>query len=130
MKTRSVDKHKYRNYLVKADEFFDMMNDSFAKRKFNPTVLNAIHCAINSADALTVFYKGVRHAGERHEDVVALLNTLGLPDMQSKNRQLLDLLRIKNSAEYEEKLMTEANALDSIKNTERFFKWVRGMLKD
>ena len=94
MKTRSVDKHKYRNYLVKADEFFDMMNDSFAKRKFNPTVLNAIHCAINSADALTVFYKGVRHAGERHEDVVALLNTLGLPDMQSKNRQLLDLLRI------------------------------------
>ena len=130
MKTRSVDKHKYRNYLVKADEFFDMMNDSFAKRKFNPTVLNAIHCAINSADALTVFYKGVRHAGERHEDVIALLNSLELPDIQSKNRQLLDLLRIKNSAEYEEKLMTEANALDSIKNTERFFKWVRGMLKD
>ncbi|MBS3097020.1 HEPN domain-containing protein [Candidatus Woesearchaeota archaeon] len=130
MKTRSVDKHKYRNYLVKADEFFDMMNDSFAKRKFNPTVLNAIHCAINSADALTVFYKGVRHAGERHEDVVALLNTLGLPDMQSKNRQLLDLLRIKNSAEYEEKLMTETNALDSIKNAERFFKWVRDMLKE
>ena len=130
MKTRSVDKHKYRNYLVKADEFFDMMNDSFAKRKFNPTVLNAIHCAINSADALTVFYKGVRHAGERHEDVVALLNTLGLPDIQSKNRQLLDLLRIKNSAEYEEKLMTETNALDSIKNAERFFKWVRDMLKE
>ena len=130
MKTRSVDKHKYRNYLVKADEFFDMMNDSFAKRKFNPAVLNAIHCAINSADALTVFYKGVRHAGERHEDVVALLNTLGLPDIQSKNRQLLDLLRIKNSAEYEEKLMTETNALDSIKNAERFFKWVRDMLKE
>ena len=130
MKTRSVDKHKYKNYLAKADEFFDMMNDSFAKRKFNPTVLNAIHCAINSADALTVFYKGVRHAGERHEDVVALLNTLGLPDMQSKNRQLLDLLRIKNSAEYEEKLMTETNALDSIKNAERFFKWVRDMLKE
>lgn len=129
MKTRSVDKHKYRNYLAKADEFFDMMNDSFAKRKFNPAVLNAIHCAISSADALTVFYKGIRHAGERHEDAVALLNTLGLPDMQSKNRQLLDLLRIKNSAEYEEKLMTEANALDSIKNAERFFKWVRDMLK-
>lgn len=130
MKNRSVDKHKYKNYLVKADEFFGMMNESFAKRKFNPAVLNAIHCAISSADALTVFYKGIRHAGERHEDAVALLNTLGLPDMQSKNRQLLDLLRIKNSAEYEEKLMTEANASDSIKNAERFFKWVKGMLKE
>lgn len=130
MKSRNVDKHKYKNYLAKADEFFDIMNESFAKRKFNATVLNAIHCAISSADALTVFYKGIRHAGERHEDVVALLNALELPDMQSKNRQLLDLLRIKNSAEYEEKLMTEANALDSIKNAERFFKWVKGMLKD
>ena len=128
MKTRNVDKHKYINYLKKADEFFEIMKDSFPKRKFNATVLNAIHCAMSSADALTVFYKGVRHAGERHEDVVSLLNTLGLPDMQSKNRQLLDLLRIKNSAEYEEKLMTETNASESIKNTERFNKWVKEML--
>ena len=128
MKTRNVDKHKYANYLKKADEFFDIMKDSFAKRKFNATVLNAIHCAMSSADALTVFYKGVRHSGERHEDVVSLLNTLGLPDMQSKNRQLLDLLRIKNSAEYEEKLMTETNASESIKNAERFNKWVKEML--
>ncbi len=129
MKTRNVDKHKYNNYLTKADEFFDSMNDSFVKRNFNATVLNAIHCAISSADALTVFYKGVRHAGDRHEDVVALLNTLELPEIQNKNRQLLNLLRIKNSAEYEEKLMTEANALDSIKNAERFFSWVKSVLK-
>lgn len=130
MKTRNVDKHKYSNYLIKADEFFESMNDSFAKRKFNATVLNAVHCAMSSADSLTVFYKGVRHAGERHEDVIALLNTLGLPEMQNKNKQLLSLLRIKNSAEYEEKLMTEANALDSIKNAERFSSWVRSMLKE
>ena len=129
MKTRNVDKHKYRNYLAKADEFFDIMNESISKGKFNAAVLNAIHCAISSADALTVFYKGVRHADDRHEDIVVLLNTLGLQDMQSKNRQLLDLLRIKNSAEYEEKLMTETNALDSIKNAERFFKWVKAILK-
>ena len=128
MKTRNVDKHKYVNYLKKADEFFEIMKDSFSKRKFNAAVLNAIHCAMSSADALSVFYKGVRHAGERHEDVVSLLNTLGLPDMQTKNRQLLDLLRIKNSAEYEEKLMTETNASDSIKNAERFNKWIKEML--
>ena len=73
MKTRNVDKHKYANYLKKSDEFFEIMKDSFAKKKFNATVLNAIHCAMSSADALTVFYKGVRHAGERHEDVVSLL---------------------------------------------------------
>lgn len=130
MKTRNVDNHKYKNYVTKADEFFNAMNESFLKREFNAAVLNAIHCAMSSADALTVFYKGVRHADERHEDVVVLLNTLNLPDMQSKNRQLLGLLRIKNSAEYEEKLMTETNASDSIKNAERFFKWVKNLLKE
>ena len=57
MKTRNVEKQKHRNYLIKADEFFDMMNESFAKRKFNAAVLNAVHCAISSADALTVFIK-------------------------------------------------------------------------
>ncbi|MBI2545726.1 HEPN domain-containing protein [Candidatus Woesearchaeota archaeon] len=129
MKTRNVDKYKYRNYLIKSEEFFDMMNESYNKRKFNATVLCAVHCAISSADALTVFYKGVRHAGERHEDVVSILNTLGLTDMQNKNRQLLALLDIKNSAEYEEKLMSEANAANAIKNAERFFKWVRDLLK-
>ena len=128
MKTRNVDKHKYKNYLTKASEFFDSMNDSFAKRHFNSTVLNAVHCAMTSADALTVFYKGVRHAGERHEDVIALLNTLGLSEIQNKNKQLLALLHIKNSAEYEEKLMTETNASESVKNAERFFKWVKEIL--
>ena len=129
MKTRNVDKHKCNNYIKKAEEYYEAMNDNYSKGRFNATVLNAIHCAISAADALTVFYKGVRHAGERHEEVVALLNTLGLQEMQNKNRQLLNLLNIKNSAEYEEKLMTEANASDSIRDAERFFKWVKGKLE-
>ena len=129
MKTRSVDKYKHENYLKKAQEFFEAMNKSFTDQNYNSTVLNAIHCAISSADALTVFYKGVRHSGEKHEDVVALINTLGLSDISKKNRQLLNLLQIKNKAEYEETLMTESNALSSIKNAERFFSWVKNLLK-
>ncbi len=124
MKTRTVDKYKYRNYIKKADEYFQSMNASFVQNNYNATVLNAIHCAISAADALTVFYKEIRHAGERHEDVVSLLNTLGLTEMEQKNRQLLRLLQLKNSAEYEETLMSETDALDAIKNTERFFSWV------
>ena len=129
MKTRNVDKHKHGNYLSKAEELFNTMNECLEKRRFNATVVNAVHCAISTADALTVFYKGVRHAGERHEEAISLLNTLGLQDMQSKNKQLLALLHVKNSAEYEEKLMTENNAIDSVRNAERFYKWVKENLK-
>ncbi len=129
MRTRNVDKHKYQNYLKKADEFFQVMNDSFAHKNYNATVVNAVHCAISAADGLTVFYKGVRHAGEKHEDVVSLINTLGIVGIENKTRQLLRLLQLKNSAEYEETLMSESNALDAIKNAERFFSWVLQFLK-
>lgn len=129
MKTRNVEKQKYKNYLKKANEFFQSMNESFAQQHYNAVVLNAIHCAISAADALTVFYKGVRHAGERHEDVISLLNTLGIIDIELKNRQFLRLLQLKNSVEYEETLMSEADALDAMKNTERFFSWISQLLK-
>ena len=89
MKTRNVEKQKYKNYLKKANEFFHSMNANFAQQYYNAVILNAIHCAISAADALTIFYKGVRHAGERHEDVISLLNTLGIRDIELKNRQFL-----------------------------------------
>ncbi len=129
MKTRNVEKQKHKNYLKKANEFFQIMNESFAQQHYNAVVLNAIHCAISAADALTIFYKGVRHAGERHEDVISLLNTLGIIDIELKNRQFLRLLQLKNSVEYEETLMSEADALDAMKNTERFFSWILQLLK-
>ena len=130
MKTRNVDKSKYKNYLIKAEEFFDIMNESFNKQEYNAVVLNAIHCAISSADALTVFYKGLRHAGERHEDVISLLNTLDMKNFHNKNRQLLNLLQLQTKTLDEEKLMTESNASDSIKNASRFFNWVKELLKE
>lgn len=129
MKTRNVDKHKYRNYLIKAEEFFGMAKISYDQGKYNTTVVCCVHSAISASDALTVFYKGVRHAGDRHEDVVSLLTSLGIKDIQSKTRQLLALLVIKNTAEYEEKLMSESNAKDAIQNAERFLRWVKETLK-
>ncbi|MFQ6003567.1 MAG: hypothetical protein ACE5KJ_07460 [Candidatus Zixiibacteriota bacterium] len=78
MRTRSVDKFLYRNYIKKAEECRQAMNDAYSKGNWNATVINAIHCAISAADSITVFFKGVRHAGEKHEDVIALLQTIGL----------------------------------------------------
>lgn len=132
MKTRAVNKPLFRNYLKKAEEYFDAMNTEFSSQRWNSCVLNAIHCGISAADALTVFFKGVRHAGERHEEVVNLLQSLDLDKniLKKKTRQLFDLLDIKNMAEYEENLTTESGALAAIKNAERFFKWVKEVLKE
>jgi len=82
MKTRNVDKSKYKNYLIKAEEFFDIMNESFNKQEYNAVVLNAIHCAISSADALTVFYKGLRRKARRCNFFVKYLRHKGYPEQK------------------------------------------------
>jgi HEPN domain-containing protein len=73
---------------------------------------------------------GVRHAGERHEDAVSLLQTLNLPKdtLASKGRQLSRLLEIKNAAEYEERLITQKEATEAARDAGRFLEWVEQIL--
>ena len=72
----------------------------------------------------------MRSAGESHEDVISLLRTLEFDkeEINNKIRQLQRLLQIKNSAEYEEKLMSQQDAESAIRDCERFIIWVREKL--
>lgn len=130
MKTRNVNKSFYVNYLKKAEEFYGAAKGEYEKQNWNSCVLNAIHCAISAADALTVAFKGLRHVGERHTEVVNLLQSIEMDQqvLKSKTRQLLALLDVKNSTEYEEKLTSENGANVALKNAERFFLWVKEQL--
>jgi len=128
--TVNVASGLYRNFLKKAEECFNAMNESYSKAEWNMAVIAAVHCGISSADALTVKFKGVRHSGMRHEGVVKLLNTLDIPEAYKKNRQLLNILRLKSAAEYEHKLMSQSDASEAVRDTERFYKWVKEVLKE
>ncbi|MFH1774447.1 MAG: HEPN domain-containing protein [Methanobacteriota archaeon] len=130
MRTRHVDKSLFRNYLKKAGESLDSAKECLEKGRWNSAVINAVHCGISACDALTVFKIGVRHAGERHEDAITLLESLELPKdvLSSKGRQLSRLLGIKNAAEYEERLMDESEAREAVRDAERFFRWVEELL--
>lgn len=130
-KTRSVDRRAHRNYLLKAEEHRQAMEDCYERKLWNACVVNAIHCVISASDALTVYYLGFRNAGERHTDVVSLLQRIGIDpkELSPKLTQLTSLLSIKNLAEYEERLMDEADATDSKKACERFHSWAKGKMK-
>ncbi len=130
MKTVSVTKELYTNYLKKAAECFEAANDAILRQNNNAVVINAIHCAISSSDALLVFFKGIRSAGQSHEDVISLLRTLDFnkDEINNKIRQLQRLLQIKNSAEYEEKLMSSQDAEYSVRDAERFYGWAKEKL--
>ena len=129
MRTRSVDKHFYLNYLKKAEEFLQEAERAIEDKRWNASVSLAIHSGICAADALCIFNLGVRSAGESHNEVVQLISKINIKDINIKIRQLLNLIDIKNSAEYSESLMSEKDALMAKQNAERFLLWAKENLK-
>ena len=130
VRVRHVDKSAFRNYLKKSEECFVAAHECLKAGRWNAAVISAVHCGISACDALTVFMLGVRHAGDRHEDAISLLQTTGLPRdvLTTKSKQLTRLLGIKNAAEYEERLMNENDAREAVRDAERFFSWVQEFL--
>ncbi|MFQ6075977.1 MAG: HEPN domain-containing protein [Candidatus Bathyarchaeia archaeon] len=131
MRTRRVKKSLFENYLRKARENLDTARECLDAGRWNAATICAIHCGISACDALTAFMIGVRHAGERHEDAISLLQTLSLPKgtLSTKGRQLSRLLGIKNAAEYEERLITQKEAVGAVRDAERFLNWVEELLR-
>jgi len=131
LRTRTVNKSLFRNYLRKAEESMATAIDCLKSRRWNSAAINAIHCGISACDALTVFMIGTRHVGDRHEDALGLLETLELPKdvLSTKARQLGRLLAIKNAAEYEDRLFSENEAEQAVSDADRFFKWVNDHLR-
>ena len=82
------------------------------------------------ADALSVFYLGLRSAEPNHSRSSALVDQLPFdPRERTTNKRHLDnLCQKKNTAEYEEELLKEADAEQGIQQTERFRRWARTKL--
>lgn len=130
-KTRKVNKELYRNYLQKARENLEAAKESLQAERWNAATINAVHSGISATDALTVFMIGVRHAGQRHEDALSLLQTLNLPknELKNKSRQLSRLLGIKNASEYEERLIRKKEAATAVRDAERYVEWINDKLQ-
>lgn len=130
LRTRHANKSVFKNYLRKSEECLNTASDCVTTKRWNAAVINAVHSGINACDALTVFLLGLRHAGERHEDAISLLQTTGLPRdvLTAKSKQLTRLLAIKNAAEYEERLMNENDAREAVRDAQRFHNWVKEYL--
>lgn len=130
MRTRNVDRPKYRNYLAKSEEFLDTANDALERTRYNASVLNSVHAIISAADALLVFVKGFRYAGTRHEEAVELFSTIFPGDREhDKNvSRFGTILSIKNKAEYLEVLLSPKDATDALRNATRFLSYVKGKL--
>lgn len=129
IKTTTVSKSDYLNYLKKADEFHDAMRDSLSKGKWNAVGLNAIHSGISATDALLVFFHGIRSTSPKHDDIIKLaISLISHRDMRTNVSHLRNLITMKNVIEYEVRLIDRHEALMLSKHATRFLEWVKSML--
>ncbi|MFC1617459.1 HEPN domain-containing protein [Candidatus Margulisiibacteriota bacterium] len=125
IKTRDVSKSYYSNYLKKAQECFNAAKTSFDSREWNASAINAIHACISACDAICVYFLGKRNAGESHNNAAVLFKTIGNEESVNINaNRIVRILRIKNMAEYEERLMFKSEAEKVLKDCERFMQYV------
>ena len=130
MKVKIVDRNLSYNYLKKAEEFYETMKNALNNKRWNAAASNAIHAGISSSDSVSVFIKGLRSSSEKHDDVEKILRDLNLDkqELNDKINQIKNLLGIKNSVEYEERLVNESMALNAAKNAERLLRWAKEKL--
>jgi len=127
-KTRAVEKDQYRAFLAKAKDFASMMDISLEEGKWNSAGLQAVHTVISASDAVIVYFGGVRSAELDHREVVGLLQEIIGEGAVSVGRHVTRVIAKKNLVEYEERLITQAEARDMVEHAKRFIEWAIGML--
>ena len=122
-------KAEYKKFLKKAEEFFDMMQQSLIREKWNAAGLNTIHSGISANDALLTFHFGLRSISPKHDDAVKLLiSMLDRADTEKKAKHLRRLISVKNLVEYDGRLLSKNEADSLAKHADRFLAWVKSLL--
>lgn len=120
---RPVGRAKARQYLLKAEEFSGAGKSLLADQRWNAAGLAAIHAGISASDAALVACSGLRSVSKDHGAATDLLERHVPEYGASQQRQLKGLLRMKNTVEYEERVLTEAEARSMTEQAGRFVRW-------
>lgn len=129
LKTRSVSRERHATYLKKSREFLRASDSALKLGDWDAVALNAVHAAISAADALLVYYGGVRSTGDSHHDVAGLLRQHVKDDqLGSKIQTLSKVLSYKNLSAYEDREVTAAEGKDAEKLARRFLEWAQSRM--
>ena len=118
----AVNKSDYTIYLKKAKDLYEMTQKASDSENWTGIGLNAVHCAISSCDALSTFYLGIRSISDDHMDAVDLL--MRVPKVSGEANTFKRIIAKKNLIAYECREFRKPEALDILKLTERFHRWV------
>jgi HEPN domain-containing protein len=126
VKTAEVDRSQYLNYKKKAEEFYKSMLHAEKEGYWSAVGLNAVHCAISIADALLVRYGGRRSIDRDHMVALDLMKqNLKIDGVGDKLSAFRRILAKKSLIEYDNAVFSQHDALEILKQAERFYIWAR-----
>ena len=129
-RTRAVSKEKYLVYAKRSGDFQSIAETAMGRGFWDVAVSNAVHAGISMADAMAVYYLGLRSAAQDHNESIRLLYRIGIDrkELERNAKHLTDLLDVKSLAEYEERPLKAADAEVAMKKSARFRDWAAGRL--
>jgi len=118
-----------------AQGFWDLAEAGYAPRSqySNPAASNAIMALIAANDAICLHLARRQPKGQSHTEAADFLKlackgTQWERDAGGKSRQLLELLRQKNDAQYLGKPLSSDRVSKIMKQVERFMEWAESIL--
>ncbi len=131
-RVRTLPKAKSTNFVRKSEQFLRSSESAAERGDWDAAVSHAVHAGMCMGDALTVFYIGQRSASQDHREVLRLLDSIGVgrSELNRNRRHLATLLATKNAAEYEDRLLSESDAIHALEHSRRFCQWASGKLPE
>lgn len=129
MKVVATPRNAAPAYVAKAEQYLVAARRSFDGREYDGAMLNAIHAAISSADAVCVIVLGERSASEDHQRAADLLEATQAEESVVRARQLRALLRLKNPVEYEARRSSAAETHDGVERATRLVEWAAEVVR-
>jgi hypothetical protein len=123
IRTVAEEKIKYVVYAEKARQFYETMLHARDVECWAAVGLNAVHCVISMNDALTVFYIQERSSGEDHSSAAELLARISANDSENQKANLKRIIAKKNAIAYENREFRQSEALEILKQVQRFYQW-------
>ena len=124
IKLRQEERSAAIDFLKKADDNYLQMISALQAKNYNAVGTLAVQCAISSADAISVYEKGIRSISDDHFDVCGLVGSVSMPDAKEKANLLKRIIGKKNVIQYERRNIHQSEAEDLLKSASRFYQWV------
>ena len=125
-KTKPINESDHHLYLKKAKEFYQTMYQAEKAENWNAAGLNGVHCVISLIDAILVRHSGMRSIDKDHMAAADLLNSAAgnrIDGLIQKSHAARRIIAKKNLIEYENRDFIRNEALDMIKQVQRFYDW-------